>query len=250
LHEGGANLEHGTWLHFLYSYHILPNWIPEAVPVTWIVIIILAVLSYLATRNMQRTPVGLQNAIEWVYTALDGFTRNIIGERSRKYTPVIGTMFLFILALNLFGVIPGFISPTANINTTAAFALFAFCFVQYSAVREVGLKSYAKHFAGDVPALAPLMIVLHLIGELARPLSLSIRLFGNIFGEDLIIAIIILITTKVLGYFLLPIQFPMILFAVFTSFVQALVFSMLVATYIASAVEGHEAHAHQEGGTV
>ncbi|MBI2843023.1 MAG: F0F1 ATP synthase subunit A [Armatimonadetes bacterium] len=245
----GAGLEHGTWLHFLYTYHILPDWIPEAVPVTWLVIIILSVMAILSTRGMNRVPGGLQNAMEWVYSALEGFTRNIIGEKGPMFTPIIGTVFIFILSMNLFGLIPGFISPTANINTTVALALAAFVIVQYFGAREAGLKNYVMHFVGEPIWLAPLMLPLHIIGELARPLSLSIRLFGNIFGEDMVIAILILIVVQVLGNLLIPIQFPMLLFAVFTSFVQALVFSMLVSIYIAVALGDHHEHAHQtEGG--
>lgn len=248
----GAGLEHGTWLHFLYSYHILPDWIPEAVPVTWLVIIGLSALAILATRQMERIPSGLQNAMEWVYSALDGFTRNIIGsDKGSKFTPIIGTTFIFILTMNLFGLIPGFISPTANINTTVALALSAFFIVQYFGIREAGLKNYVMHFLGEPIWLAPLMLPLHIIGELARPLSLSIRLFGNIFGEDMVIAILILIVIQVLGKLLIPIQFPMLLFAVFTSFVQALVFSMLTSIYIAVALGDHSEHAHQtEGGEI
>ena len=87
-----------------------------------------------------------------------------------------------------------------------------------------------------------LMFPIHVIGELARPLSLTIRLFGNIFGEDMVIAILILIVTSVLGKFLIPLQFPMLVFAIFTSFVQALVFSMLLTIYITVAISGHEEH--------
>lgn len=248
MHGESSGLEHGTWLHFLYTYHILPKWIPEAVPVTWLVITILAVLSFLATRRKDRVPKGLQNMMEWIVVALDGFTKNILGPEGGKYTPLIGTLFLFILTMNLIGLIPGLTSPTANINTTIALALYSFVAVQFFAIRENGLKGYLMHFVGEPLWLAPLMIPIHLIGELAKPLSLSIRLFGNIFGEDLVIAILILIVTKVLGNFLAPLQFPMLLFAVFTSFVQTLVFSTLVATYISMVIE-HEDHAHQvEGG--
>lgn len=252
--HGEATLEHGTWLHFLYTYGILPEWMPEAVPNTWLVIIILSLLAYLATRRMERIPGRLQNAIEWTYCALEGFTRNVIGEKGPKFLPIIGTLFIFILAMNLFGIIPGFIAPTANINTTVALALSAFIIVQYFGIREAGLRNYLKHFAGEPIWLAPLMLPLHIIGELARPLSLSIRLFGNVFGEDMVIAILIMIVVTLIGanltgaqiplLALVPVQFPMVLFAIFTSFVQALVFSMLVSIYISIALGDHEEHAH------
>ena len=235
-----------TWLHFLIAKHILPKWTPEMVPVTWLVILILCTTVIIMSRRLKlRNPGRFQAFMEFCVVALQGFVKNIVGEREAKaLTPIIGTFFIFILSLNLFGLIPGFISPTADTATTVALALFAFVFVQYVAISRNGIVKYFKHFLGDVWWLYWLMFPLHVIGELARPLSLSVRLFGNIFGEDLVIVVIMMIAASVLkavpGYWLLPVQFPMMLFAIFTSFVQALVFSMLVGIYISVAVAGHE----------
>jgi len=242
-----------TWLHFLIAKHIVPEWVPEYVVVTWLVILILcATVIIMSSRLRLRNPSRFQAFMEFCVVALQGFVRNIVGEReARALTPVIGTFFIFILSLNLFGLIPGFISPTAQTGTTVALALFAFVFVQYVAISRNGIINYVKHFLGEPLWMAPLMLPLHIIGELARPLSLSIRLFGNIFGEDLVILVLLMIAASVLkglpGYWLLPIQFPMMLFAIFTSFVQALVFSMLVGIYIAVAVAGHEEHHEAHG---
>lgn len=235
--------EQGTWLHWLYTTHILPHWIPEAVPVTWFVIIILSLTAILASRKLKtKNPGRFQMFLEFTVTALDNFVKGIVGEENAKtLTPIIGATFIFILVLNLWGLIPGFMSPTANINTTVALALSAFLLVQYLGFRKMGFK-YLMHFVGEPIWLAPLMLPIHVIGELARPLSLSIRLFGNIFGEDMVIAVILTIVMTYFGKALLPLQFPMVLFAVFTSLVQALVFSMLVCIYIAVAVAGHEEH--------
>lgn len=229
--------ESGTWLHLLYRWGVLPEWLPEMVAVTYLVIIILSATAIISSKKLKtRNPGRFQAFLEFVVSSLDGFVRNIVGDQAKVLTPVIGTIFIFILSLNLIGIIPGFMSPTSNINTTVALALFAFLLVQYFGVRKHGL-AYFKHFLGEPLWLAPLMLPIHIIGELARPLSLSIRLFGNIFGEDMVVAVLILIVTSVLGKFLIPLQFPMLLFAVFTSFVQALVFSMLVSIYIAVATE-------------
>ena len=239
----GSVLEHPTWLHFLYAKHILPEWLPEMVPVTWLIALILCVTVILASRKLKsRDPGRFQAFLEFCVSSLDGFVRNIVGDEARTVTPVIGTFFVFILCLNLFGLIPGFVSPTKDINTTVALALSAIVFVQYCGIRCHGLKNYAKHFLGDPIWLAPLMLPIHVIGELARPLSLSVRLFGNIFGEETVIAILVVVVTAVLGNVLIPLQFPMMLFAIFGSLVQALVFSMLVSIYIAVAVAGHEEH--------
>lgn len=242
--------ESKTWLHFLVAKHILPEWMPEMVPVTWLIILILCgTVIFMSSRLRKRDPSRFQAFLEFCVVALNGFVRNIVGEReSRLLTPVIGTFFIFILALNLFGLIPGFISPTADTATTAALALFAFLFVQYVAISRNGLVNYVKHFLGEPVWLAPLMFPLHVIGEIARPLSLAVRLFGNIFGEDLVIIVLLTIGATVLKpllsdlYVVVPIQFPMMPFAIFTSFVQALVFSMLVGIYISVAVAGHEEH--------
>lgn len=239
-----------TWLHFLVAKHILPEWISETVLVTWLVILILCGTVIVMSRRLRlRNPGRFQAFLEFCVVALQGFVKNIVGEReARVLTPIIGTFFIFILSLNLFGLIPGFISPTASTATTAALAVFAFLFVQYVAISRNGLANYFKHFLGEPIWLAPLMFPLHVIGELARPLSLSVRLFGNIFGEDLVIVVLMMIGASVLKplmanfYAVVPIQFPMMLFAIFTSFVQALVFSMLVGIYISVAVAGHEEH--------
>ena len=242
-HGNGGGLEHPTWLHFLYVKHILPEWLPEMVPVTWLVIVILSVTVVIASRRLSvRNPSRFQVSLEFCVSSLDGFVHNIVGEHSKRLTPVIGTFFIFILSLNLFGLIPGFISPTKDINTTVSLALFAFLFVQVYAIYARGIVNYVKHFLGEPIWLAGLMLPIHIIGELARPLSLSIRLFGNIFGEETVIAILVMIVTGVLGNMLIPLQFPMMLFAIFGSLVQALVFSMLVSIYIAVAVTGHEEH--------
>lgn len=229
--------EEPTWLHFLYVKHILPEWMPEMVPVTWLVILILcgAVIA-MRGRWKTRNPGKFQTFLEFVVVSLDNFVHSIVGHEAKTLTPIMGTFFIFILSLNLFGLIPGFISPTANMNTTVAFALLAFAIVQYYGITRLGPWGYFKHFWGEPWQLGILMFPIHVIGELARPLSLSLRLFGNIFGEDLVIVVIISIVIKLLGNALIPAQVPMMLFAIFTSFIQALVFAMLVGIYIAIAL--------------
>ena len=231
--------EHGTWLHFLYKF--VPDWVPEPVIVTYFIVLLLAVTAVCATRKLSlRTPSRFQTVIEMIVGGLAAFVENIVGkEAARTAAPIIGTVFIFIFSMNVFGVIPGFVSPTANINTTVALALFAFITVQVYGFRKSGF-GYLKHFLGDPLWLAPLMLPIHIIGELAKPLSLAIRLFGNIYGEEMVISVLILIVTSVMGSCLIPIQFPITLFSIFTSVVQAFVFSMLFSVYIAMAIAGHE----------
>lgn len=221
---------------FQILYHIgLPHWIPDIVPMTWLVILLFAGVSFFATRRMtNKMPGKLQNILELIVGSLDNFVIGIIGPDGGKFTSLIGTFFLFILSMNLLGLIPGFKSPTSNLNTTVALAVVAFILVQYHSIRIAGIKAYLLHFVGNPWWLAPLNIPIHIIGELAKPVSLSFRLYGNIFGEDMVILILATLAASILPAFIpFPVQLPMLFFGIFTSFVQALVFSMLTSVYIA-----------------
>lgn len=233
--------EHGTWLHWLYYYEILPHSIPEMVPETILVVILLSIMAITASRKLRtRNPGRFQVFLEFVVSSLDNFVRGIVGHEAKTLTPIIGTLFIFILVLDYLGILPGMTSPTANINTPASLAIFAFVLVQVMGITRKGFVGYFKHFLDGPWWLWWLMIPIHMMGELAKPLSLTVRLFGNIFGEDMVIAVLILIVTQVLYPIAFPIQFPMMLFALFGGFVQALVFSMLTAIYVAVAIGGEE----------
>ena len=218
-------------------------WAPVNTVATWVMMFALLLVVRLGTRQMQAIPGRLQGIVEWAFQSLNGFTINMIGGRhAAQFTPLLGTFFLYILFLNLGGLVPGFISATAALNTTVALALCCFIAVQYFGFRSQGL-AYLKHFVGEPWWLFPINVPIHILGELARPLSLSIRLFGNIFGEDTVIAALISMGVVALGasgrYIPVPMQFPMLIFGIFGSFVQALVFTMLAASYIGSVVQEH-----------
>jgi F-type H+-transporting ATPase subunit a len=166
----------------------------------------------------------------------------MMGWRGRRYLPLIGSLALFILGCNLLGLIPGFHSPTNNLNTTVACALVVFFSTHIIGIREQGALRYLKHFVGPVWWLAPMMVPVEIIGQLARPVSLSVRLFGNIFGEDTVLLILLALVP-------LLIPLPMMVLAIFTSCVQAFVFVMLSMIYIAGAGEGghREKMESQEG---
>ena len=208
------------------------------------VAVALAMLAVVATRRLQKVQVSNKQAlIELIVESLNNFVVGIIGPKGEKYTPFIGTIFIYVLAMNLLGLIPGFKSPTSGLSITVPLAIVVFIVYNAAGIRETGLIPYLKHLAGEPIWLAPLMFPIHVIGELARPLSLSIRLFGNIFGEETVLVIMAGMTFVIIPYvFAIPTQFPMTLFAVFTAFVQALVFSMLSTIYISIAVAGHEEH--------
>lgn len=199
---------------------------------TWFVVLLLAGLSFLATRNLQVYPGRLQNVMEVIIDGLHSLLIDTMGTHGKKFFPLIATIGLFILTSNLLGLIPGFESPTANINTNLAMALVVFFSTHVVGIITHGFK-YVKQFLGPVWWLIPLMLPIELISHLSRPLSLTFRLFGNIAGEDIVLLVVLLLVPMIVP---LPIMFLMI----FTSVVQTLVFMLLAMMYIGGAME--EAH--------
>ena len=159
---------------------------------------------------------------------------NIFGsrERAKKYFPLLAGSFFFILFLNLLGVIPGFLPPTGTLNTTLAFGILIFVLYNYYGFKEHGI-SYLKQFAGPVLFLAPLMIIIEIISHLVRPLSLSLRLFMNITGDHMVLGVFTNLT-----HLIIPAIFVGL--GIFISFLQAFIFTVLSAIYIALA----ESHTH------
>jgi F-type H+-transporting ATPase subunit a len=177
-------------------------------------------------------PGRFQNVMEVMVGGFDSLIEDTMGHHGRKFFPLIATLGFFILVSNLIGIIPGFESPTANINTNAAMAIVVFFSTHYVGVRTHGLK-YFKQFMGPVWWLTPLMLPIEIIGHIARPLSLTVRLFGNIMGEDIVLGVVLL---------LVPLLVPLPVFAlmIFTSIIQTLVFMLLAMMYISGAMEeGH-----------
>ncbi|ADG83725.1 ATP synthase F0 subunit A [Thermincola ferriacetica] len=208
--------------------------IPHFVITSWAIILLLGILSYLATRNMKKLPQGLQNVMEFVVEGLFGFFGGIMGEeRARKYGPFLATCFLYILLSNYSGLlpgaamIPGFVPPTNNISITAGLAILVFLSVFYFGIRAKGI-GFFKHFFQPMAFL----FILNIIEELVRPVSLSLRLYGNIFGEEMIIA-------KLSEMVPVLVPVPMMLLGVLTGAIQAFVFTLLATTYIAGATDEH-----------
>ena len=210
------------------------------------------VFAFFATKVKKRTPTGFANFGEFVAEALDNFTKSIVGPRGSRYTPLIGTLFIYILLMNFIGQIPGFHSPSANLSITLALGIVVFLYVQYENIRQNTLGGYLKHLCGPMPALAPLLFPIELISECIRPLTLAFRLFGNIFGEDVIVVVFasllpLLMKTGLLGW--VPLQFPILVLSVITGVVQAMVFSMLTGIYLLLALphdHGHENDLNEE----
>jgi F-type H+-transporting ATPase subunit a len=204
----------------------------DAVVYTWLIMIGLVLLSLAATKGLKAVPSGLQNFMEVIVGGIENMLVDTMGEHGKPFFPLIATLALFILVSNLIGLVPGFFPPTANINTTAACAVVVFV-----ATHVVGLKhhgaGYIKHFLGPIIWLAPMMFFIEVIGHFSRVISLTLRLFGNMNGHELVLIIFF-----GLAPFLVPL--PMMLMGVLVSFIQAFVFMLLAMIYIQGSLE----HAH------
>lgn len=206
------------------------NWLAFELLVVALILILFAVLrSRLSVDN----PGKLQHLFELMYGFIKGQTNETIEHRGDRFIPFFGTLFIFILFMNLIGVIPGFESPTMNASVPAGLAIATFLFYNWAGFREQGVGKYLAHFAGPMPLLAPLMVPIELISHIARPLSLSIRLYANMFaGEQ------VTLTFLSLTYLVIPGVFMGL--HVFVSFLQAFIFMLLTMIYVSGAV----AHEH------
>jgi F-type H+-transporting ATPase subunit a len=250
--------------------------VPEHVLYTWIAMAILIVVSFAATRDLALVPRGLQNFMEMVLDLFVTLLDDVIGHEGRRYLPLIATLGLFILVSNLLGLIPGLVAPTGNLNTTAACALIVFVTYHVIGARKVGFLPYLKHFAGPLlgaelfpnrlvdiafkVVLVPLFFVIEVFSHLARPLSLALRLFGNMAGGHILLAVMFLLTIGMVGWTVsgslgaLGLGIPgSVLLIAFTSWflfplkllvalLQAFIFCMLSMLYIAGAIQEAEHH--------
>lgn len=217
-------------------FHLGPIPVDHMIVTEWVIIGLIGLIAFFATRDMQMVPRGLQNAFEaiiiWTY---DFFTQLMDKEHvAKKWAPLLTAFFLFILLSNYSGLIPGaaripgFQPPTSNWNITLTLALITFF-----SVHIAGFSEHKGHYFGHFVSPSPLMLPLNLVEEVAHPLSLTVRLFGNIFGEEMVIAFLL---------FMAPFLIPGAIMglSLLLGAIQAIVFTILSASYIAAATgEGH-----------
>lgn len=213
--------------------------------------LVLIIGALVVSKKRQMIPGPFQNFVEMLIDGLYSLVSSMLGEKeAKRYVPFLGTLFIYIWFMNLSGIVPFFHAPTAALNMTASLAITVFLYVQYTAVTRLGPKKYLFHLMGDPGStvewcLVPINFPLHVIGEFVKPVSLSLRLFGNILGEDILIATMILLGIMSLSMFGspigLPFQLPFYFLALLTSTIQALVFTMLSTAYFMMALP-HEEH--------
>lgn len=199
----------------------------------WVVMALLIGLGALAAKGLSMVPSKAQNVSELIVSGMEEFMVDITGEEGRWLFPLAGTVFLYVFIGNLIGLVPGFFPPTANLNTTASIALVVFTFTHVIGIKYHG-AAYIKHFMGPVWWMSPLIFVIEIIGHFARILSLSFRLFGNMMGHEIVLAILF----GLAGAFFAPL--PIMALGIFVAFVQAFVFFLLSVIYFTGAME----HAH------
>lgn len=206
------------------------------VVVMWIIVAALALISWLCTRHLTERPGRFQNVIETGVEYLDNFFSGVIGPRkSRKYFRFLGSLFIFIIFANYSGLVPGVgltkyaSAPTSSLSVTLGLGAVTFVFLLIAGIRARGLRGYLKRFWSPIIILPPLL----LLDEFIKPVSLALRLYGNVFGEETVIEQL---------YELLPIGAPIIMMALSLLFcaIQAVVFTMLTAIYLDEAVEEEE----------
>ncbi|MCU0555961.1 MAG: F0F1 ATP synthase subunit A [Desulfobacterales bacterium] len=211
--------------HFAHAY-------PQVI-YTWFVMLLLILAGAAAGKSLSMVPTKMQNFFELIVSGIEDFMVSITGEEGRWLFPIVATVFIYILTCNLIGLVPGFFPPTASLNTTASCALVVVVFTHVIGIKYHGVK-YIKHFMGPVWWMIPIILPIELIGHVARILSLSFRLFGNMMGHELVLGILFALA----GAFFAPL--PIMALGIFVALVQAFVFFLLSVMYFTGAME----HAH------
>jgi F-type H+-transporting ATPase subunit a len=194
-----------------------------------VALILIVLFALLRPRLSMDRPGKLQHTFELFYNFVRGESEDAVGHGGSKYLPFFGTLFLFILFCNLIGIVPGFESPTMTPSVPAGCAIATFCYYNAMGLREQGVGKYLAHFAGPMPFLAPLMVPIELISHMARPLSLTVRLFANMYAGEQVTLVFLSLT-----YFAVPAIFMGL--HVFVSLLQAYIFMLLTMMYVSGAV--------------
>ena len=259
--EGAAELP--NWLVILHDFNPgnpLVSWLEknQVIVFAWIAGLLFLLVSWLAMRKPKMVPGPFQNAVEWMVESMEEVCGGLLGPQIDKHFPLIGALFFYILTINMLGIIPGMKSATSSLDLTLALALITFLYVQFWGIWNLGIVGYLDHLAGSPRdaigwAMLPVMLPVHVLGELAKPVSLSCRLFGNIFGEDTLIVVFVGATALLIKASLVALAVPpmagitalFMMLQTLTSIVQALIFSLLATVYLYMMLP-HETHAHEE----
>jgi len=263
-HAESAATELPNWIVLLHDFNpdnAAIDWLEknQVIVFAWIAGLLFLFISWLAMRKPKMIPGPFQNAIEWMVESMENIAGGLLGEKHiARHFPIIGALFFYILTINMLGILPGMKSATSSLDLTLALALITFLYVQFWGIRNLGIVGYLDHLAGSPRdaigwMMLPVMLPVHILGELAKPVSLSCRLFGNIFGEDTLIVVFVGATAVCLKASLVALAVPpmagitalFMMLQTLTSIVQALIFSLLATVYLYMMLP-HEEHGHEE----
>ena len=227
-------LEGTPFAHFLHLY--------ENIIFSLLVVAIVSLLAFFASRRRSMIPGRLQLFMEIVVGGLDDFVCGILGPKGKRFTPFIGTLFIYILLMNIMGMVPFLKSSTSSLSTTVALALCVFLYVQFTAIKENGIVGYLDHLAGNPRGVIAftvfipvLLFFIHIISELVKPLSLSLRLSKNVWAEDMLLAV-----SSQFGLGGVPLFLFNMFLTLLGGVMQAVVFCLLSTVYFALVMPHHE----------
>jgi F-type H+-transporting ATPase subunit a len=234
---------------------------------------IIFVLMVMARSNPQLVPTGPQNFIEMIIEFIQDMADSFVGKYAPFFFPLFYTLFMFIFFADLMGLVPGLVSPTSRVDVNLGMALIVFLSTHYWGIKEKGLKYFEHFLPPKLPTNSPnvilnilmfviqavlmvLMPIIHVIGELVKPVSLTLRLFGNMMAKEKLLAVLVLLITifwnmspamKTVAAFPFVLRVAIVILGVFVSFIQAFVFMLLAMAYIGGAVQSHEEHGEDHG---
>lgn len=211
--------------------------IAGSVGITWLLMIVLAAISWGTTRTLRPEPGSLQTVLEGIVSVIEDSVEDILPGKSDLVLPFIGTLWIFIMCANLTGLVPGLSSPTADLSVTAALAAMVFLSVHWFGVASEGWRGYLRHYVSPSPVLLPF----HLISEFSRTIALAVRLFGNMMSLDIAAALVLTVAGP-----LIPV--PILMLHIVEAVIQAYLFGVLALIYIAGGVQTAELRRRREGG--
>lgn len=213
-----------------------PITVTNTVITTWLIMLVLGILSWLLTRRLQLQPGPWQSALEGIVSSIEAAVAEVSPGQARQILPLVGTLWIFLVVANLWGLIPGAHSPTRDLSATGALAIVVFLSTHWYGVRIGGFASYMRHYVSPSPLLLPF----HMISEVTRTVALAVRLFGNMMSLEMAALLILLVAG-----FLAPV--PILMLHVVEALVQAYIFGMLALIYVAGGIQSHQIKLQAKG---
>jgi len=213
-----------------------PLQLTTTVLTSWVLMVLIAFVAWLATRRLRMSPGPLQTLVEAIVSMMEQAIRGVAPQHAQQILPFVGTLWVFIVIANLVGLIPGVHSPTRDLSATAALAFLVFLSVHWYGIRIQGLKNYLQHYLTPSPILLPF----HLISEVTRTIALAVRLFGNMMSLEMVALLILLVAG-----FLVPV--PILMLHIVEALVQAYIFGMLALIYVAGGLQAQQLRQQKQG---